>query len=45
MDLLERSGLDFQHLDYPVSLLVNGKDGTFQQVLHSGDTVDIRRKD
>ena len=45
MDLLEYSGLDFQHLDSPVSLLVNGRDGAFQQVLRSGDTVDIRKKD
>ena len=43
MDLLERSGLDFQHLEAPVSLLVNGKDAAFQQVLRSGDTVDIRK--
>lgn len=44
MDLLERSGLDFQHLDCDVSLLVNGRDSAFQQVLQEGDAVEILRK-
>lgn len=42
MDLLERSGIDFEHLDRPVRLAVNGQAGAFQQVLRSGDQVEIR---
>lgn len=42
MDLLERSGIDFEHLDRPVRLAVNGQAGAFQQVLRPGDQVEIR---
>lgn len=42
MDLLERSGIDFEHLDRPVRLAVNGHAGAFQQVLRPGDQVEIR---
>lgn len=42
MDLLEYSGLDFEHLEHPVSLQVNGKNGLFQQVIVSGDDVVIQ---
>lgn len=42
MDLLERSGIDFKHLDRPVLLRVNGQPCTFQQVLQAGDQVEIR---
>lgn len=41
MDLLEHSGLDFDHLSGPVSLLVNGVEGLFQQVIAPGDEVEI----
>ena len=42
MDLLEYSGIDFQHLDRPVRLEVNGREGSFSQVLQQGDRVEIR---
>lgn len=41
MDLLERSGIDFEHLDRPVHLRVNGRPGLFQQVLREKDEVEI----
>lgn len=41
MDLLEYSGLDFEHLEQPVTLKVNGEDAMFQQIIQNGDTVDI----
>ena len=44
MDLLERSGLDFSHLDRPVDLLVNGAEGQFSQVLRQNDQITIRYK-
>lgn len=42
MDLLEYSGLDFDNLDRPVELLVNGAPGQFSQVLLQNDAVVIR---
>lgn len=42
MDMLEFSGLDFDHLDKPVELLVNGLPGQFSQVLANNDEVSIR---
>ena len=42
MDLLERSGIDFQHVERPVVLTVNGAACTFQQQLHEHDDVVIR---
>lgn len=42
MDLLDHSGLDFKHLNRPVVLTVNGKDGQFTQVLQDGDAVTIK---
>lgn len=42
LDLLERSGLDFQHLDRPVLTQVNGVDSPFQQLLAEGDKIEIR---
>lgn len=42
MDLLEYSGIDFEHLDRSVRLVVNGVEGSFQQVIHQGDQVEIR---
>lgn len=42
MDLLEHSGIDFQHLDRAVRLRVNDQVCTFQQVLKQGDRVEIR---
>jgi len=41
MDLLQFSGVDFDHLEKPVELWVNGVFGQFSQVLRAGDTVDI----
>lgn len=45
MDLLEYSGLDFDHLEHPVTLKVNGRNGLFQQVIVSGDDVTIQYSD
>jgi hypothetical protein len=42
MDLLEYAGLDFEHLDRPVTLRVNGENGSFMRVLADGDRVSIR---
>ena len=42
MDLLEYSGLDFNHLDKPVELLVNGDYGQFSQRIYENDQVIIR---
>lgn len=41
MDLLEYSGLDFEHLERPVALKVNGQNGLFQQEIKTGDDVEI----
>ena len=41
MDLLERTGIDFKHVDRPVRLRVNGAECLFQQVLKDGDQVEI----
>ena len=45
MDLLERSGIDFQHVERPVRLKINGADCTFQQPLKDLDKVEIRYED
>ena len=42
MDMLEFSGVDFDHLEKPVELYVNGAPGQFSQVLANGDVVSIR---
>ena len=42
MDLLEFSGLDFDHLERPVEMLVNGDFGQFSQRLYEDDDVIIR---
>ena len=42
MDMLEFSGIDFDHLDKPVELRVNGEPGQFSQVLANNDVVSIR---
>ena len=42
MDMLEFSGLDLNHIDKPVEMLVNGLPGQFSQVLADNDTVLIR---
>ena len=42
MDMLEFSGLDFDHLAKPVELRVNGEAGQFSQPLADGDVVEIR---
>lgn len=41
MDLLKFSNLDFQNLDKPVELRVNGEPGQFQEVIKDGDSVEI----
>lgn len=45
MDLLERTGIDFRHVERPVRLRVNGQGCTFQQVLRDGDIVEIGYED
>ena len=42
MDLLDRSGIDFDHLNGPLILQVNGEDCPFTQELRSNDQVTIR---
>lgn len=42
MDMLEYSGLDFDHLDKPVELWINGQTGQFSQKLRENDDVVIR---
>ncbi|MCC8028091.1 MAG: hypothetical protein LIP16_22635, partial [Clostridium sp.] len=42
MDILERSGLDFEHLSGPVTITVNGQNAAFLQRLFEGDIVVIR---
>lgn len=42
MDLLERSGLDFEHPEGPVELLINGVQGQFSQILRQNDQVVIQ---
>ena len=42
MDLLDRSGIDFEHLDRPVELLVNGMEAPFSQILCPNDDIIIR---
>ncbi|MBQ9458899.1 MAG: pilus assembly protein PilM [Oscillospiraceae bacterium] len=42
MDMLEFSGIDFDHIDKPVELLVNGIPGQFSQVLVNNDVISIR---
>ena len=42
MDLLDRSGIDFDNLDRPVDLLVNGQNGLFTQILQNFDEIVIR---
>lgn len=41
MDLLQLSGIDFEHLDKMVKLEVNGEEQGFRFVLSMGDKVDI----
>ncbi len=41
MDLLQFSGLDFDHLEEPVDLMVNGRMGQFSQRLFTGDLITI----
>lgn len=41
LDLLLYTGIDFEHLDKPVTLRVNGEEGFFTRELHEGDTVVI----
>ncbi|MEY8387097.1 cell division FtsA domain-containing protein [Oscillospiraceae bacterium 38-13] len=42
MDLLERSGVDFDQLDGPVHLMVNGVECGFSQAVKDRDTITIR---
>ncbi|MBR2481346.1 MAG: cell division protein FtsA, partial [Oscillospiraceae bacterium] len=41
MDLLQLSGIDFEHLDRLVKLEVNGEEQGFRFILSKGDKVDI----
>lgn len=45
MDLLEHTGLDFEHLDRPVVLKVNGENSAFMRVLNDGDNVSIQTEE
>ena len=45
MDLLDRSGIDFETLDCPVLLQVNGADCPFTHELRNNDQVTIRREE
>ena len=45
MDMLDRSGIDFEHLESRVILQVNGAEGQFTQILQAGDAVVIRTED
>ena len=45
MDLLDRSGIDFDHLDREVELQVNGADASFTQELHHHDVVTIQYRE
>ena len=42
MDLLTHSGIDFDHLDRPIRLAVNGVESGFQQIIRTDDSVEIR---
>ena len=42
VDMLNYSGLDFDHLEKPVELLVNGVPGQFTQKINEGDTIVIQ---
>ena len=42
MDLLERSGLDFEQLEGPVHLALNGTECGFSQVVRDRDSITIR---
>ena len=41
MDLLERSGIDFAHVEHPVALRLNGRECGFQEILKTGDRAEI----
>ncbi|NLU23779.1 MAG: pilus assembly protein PilM, partial [Clostridiales bacterium] len=41
MDLLECSGIDFDHLNAPVAMKINGENGQFTQILKENDHVMI----
>lgn len=45
MDLLIHTGLDFEHLERPVTLRVNGEDSAFMRVLKDDDNVSIQAGD
>ena len=45
MDLLDRAGIDFETLDCPVVLQVNGADCPFTHELRNNDQVTIRREE
>ena len=41
MDLLERSGVDFEKLEGPVHLAVNGKECGFSQMVKDRDSITV----
>ena len=45
MDLLDRTGLDFDRLDRPVILQVNGENSAFMRILKDDDDILIREED
>lgn len=42
MDLLERSGIDFENLNRPVYLAINGQEAGFREIVRDQDKVEIR---
>ena len=44
MDILQYSGLDFNRLEHPVELLLNGSPCEFTQALAAQDEVVVRYK-
>ena len=42
MDLLEKSGIDFENLDRPVYLAINGQEAGFREIVKDQDRVEIR---
>lgn len=41
MDLLQYTEIDFEHIDRPVQLAVNGEESGFQRILKTGDRIEI----
>ncbi len=44
MDMIQYSGIDLKQPRGAISLLVNGQEGVFQQVLKEGDNIRIEEE-